>query len=81
MESRSQVGTSKPTMKSQLEELKTHEEIMDYFTRMVVDSSRDYPRGGSDNSSTASTADSELAITDQFGFVEKTLDASPSSGG
>ena len=50
---------------------------MDYFTRQVVEhtQSKDSAERGTSGSgaSRGSTVDSELTITDSFGFVEKTI--------
>ncbi len=63
-----------------MEEIRTQEEIMDFFTRTVVESGtlRDsgYQTGGVrawSGASGSTTESAELAITDGFGFVEKTL--------
>ena len=60
-----------------MEDIKNEEEIMDYFTRQVLESgrgNRDSSESGQSSGTTSSTGESaELAITDSFGFVEKTL--------
>lgn len=58
-----------------IEDIRTQEEIMDYFTRQVLDAGSGGNRDSTDSSSRGSTGgeSSEVAITDAFGFVEKTI--------
>lgn len=67
------------------EELKNYsqDEIMDYFTRQVVDQTyKEYSRASGSGGSRSTADSSELTITDSFGFIDKTLDPSmgPSGG-
>jgi hypothetical protein len=49
----------------------SHNEIMDYFTRQIVDSDRDYYNTGDDGEGSGGpgAGEREMTITDQFGFI------------
>ena len=49
----------------------SQDEVMDYFTRMVVESNKEYMI---DDQQQNSGNSDDIVITDSFGFIEKTIE-------